>query len=426
MKHKTQSETQLAMAAMATMTTRVERVALGRLSSPLATKSMTMSDGEVNALLNEVLLQCPKSPQVTHVYHGSCVHCLETYQITDENSTMCGSCVMSKKLINMWAMPRGKTVQFPECMRSNKDSGYEFVLRIWRRFKRCPKVLLPNVDFSGSMYEGYMGSLMTSLFLQKEFGLKLFEDFEDYFARSDNIQYEHVFSLEYWSGNLDKSGLLGVFGHLKSGLKGELKDFVEAALPCPRRVYVGTLWSSVFLSKKFENYEETLCVFLRLLNIILETGMGSPNATDPMRLSCGTAQNATEPMRLSYGTAQNAQLEYEAAPDTDTMLKEVGSLFDELTEDDRHTTVKRLKFDNGIYMFHDLVELLISKRTHVFKKESNQNFLSFCLESGMLSDTVMNYGLFTKFILMVVPEYIKDLASACDHIGKEMIRLLSE
>lgn len=387
------------------------------------------------------------------VYHAVCAHCLEKYVLTDLNkSASCGSCEQSSTLINMWAKPRGKAMQFPECVRSNKDAGYEFVSRMWRRFKRCPKMLLPNADFSGSMYEGYMGSLMASLFLQKESVLELFENFDEHFVSSENINYEHAFSLKYWESILEGGDLRTVFGMLKGGLKGGLEDFSGGALPASRRVYVGTLWSTVFLSKKFDRYDETLGVFLRLLNVIVDapevaSGLQSVEFKTPKpapakapRLPLVSWQvdgssvqvvpfaPATASQAVSEGGGGSELLSNECvdAPDTDTLMREMGSMFDELTEDDKHVTVKRLKFDHDTYMFNDLVELLISKRTHVFKKESNQNFLCFCMDSGMLSDTVMNYGLFTKFILMAVPEDIKDLSAACDHIGKEMIRLLRE
>ena len=169
-----------------------------------------------------------------------CASCL----ITNENSN-CPYCSKYVQVIKIWCTPRGRgrskqeASSVPEFSLKHFDGKMKYMLSMWSHFNRSPVKLLPDTNFNGQIYDGYIQSFILSLCLQIFTGYSVCK-----LPSEDN--YIHVFdSRVYKLTKNEKDTLQKVFMSLR------VKDacfFQTSSLPVFTHHYHNTLWTPLFIS----------------------------------------------------------------------------------------------------------------------------------------------------------------------------------
>lgn len=167
-----------------------------------------------------------------------CASCL---QCSFPECTYCSKLI---HIIKIWCTPRGRgkskqVSSVPEFSIKNFDGKLKYMLSMWSHFNRSPIKLLPNTDFKGQLYDGYIKSFILSLCLQTFAGYTVCKlPMED--------DYIHVFDTKlYQLTASEQQTLYNVFMSLRVQ---DAAFFEMSALPVFTHHYHNTLWTSCFIS----------------------------------------------------------------------------------------------------------------------------------------------------------------------------------
>lgn len=193
------------------------------------------------------------------VHGGRCDESICVKCCRQVDHMVCEECKSISEIIHTWSKPRGRTRRLPEFL--NDNSKMLSVLIPWKLYKRNPS----GIDTSGSIYNGYLVSLITNLLLQEHYDVNIS-------CVGDRL---HVFDLSNWSSELkcwsefSMLGLLKVLEELPQNMVVSL--FQAASLPTCEE-YSGKLWSKEFLKKVFGSEIETAaeCFQKRIVTNVLE------------------------------------------------------------------------------------------------------------------------------------------------------------
>jgi hypothetical protein len=83
----------------------------------------------------------------------------------------CESCDIDTGYIAAYCLYRGQTVKHPELIRENQTWPPRFITHTWSHFKRNPAFVKEHGD-PGTIYDGFVESLLVSLMLQTKFEYK--------------------------------------------------------------------------------------------------------------------------------------------------------------------------------------------------------------------------------------------------------------
>lgn len=346
--------------------------------------------------------------------------CFTCFGIT-ENGMPCEACSIDKSIIKTWCNPRGRCYQHPEAKLTNQQAPYAHVIHSWNATNRNPAKIHSGIDFTGSVYDGYLDSLLVSLLLQMH-NMRLFQPF--------NVEERHPFDLAFWK---QLSGIDSVLQELSDSMR--FPDTLSILTKTTYTLhgvndksihyYGNTLWNSHLFQKLFSNYDSIQNKFLALFVRSIPRqdsayGIGSLVSPQPQRLQRLQPQ---QPPIVSQPNDTPPQTHVISPVDlmkTFEGIPSPGSLFNFATTPE-HTTrkhhVKNIYSNMNIHTSNDIICMLMEQKTHCFKSHKIQKLF----DSYNFQSETLNLRMFNMLMAAVTPEDVTDMNAIYDHIGNYMI-----
>ena len=354
--------------------------------------------------------------------------CFTCFGIT-ENDTPCETCSIDKTLIKTWCNPRGRCCQHPETLLTNQQAPYAYIIHSWNAAKRNPSKLHYGIDFTGSVYDGYLDSLLVSLLLQMH-NMRVFQPFKD--------EERHPFDLAFWKQCF--SGIDSVLQELSGSMR--FPDTLSVLTKTTYTLhgvndksihyYGNTLWNSHLFQKLFSNYDNIKNKFLGLFAMDRSIpGQDrsiprSDSAYDRIGSLLSPQQAQQQPQQQSIVLQSNTSPpQTNAISPVDLMktfegIPSPGSLFNFATTPE-HTTrkhyVKNIYSNMNIHTSNDIICMLVEQKTHCFKSHKIQKLF----DSYNFQSETLNLRMFNMLMAAVTPEDVTDMNAIYDHIGNYML-----
>ena len=364
--------------------------------------------------------------------------CYTCFGITkDKDDKPCDRCSKDKSIIKTWCNPRGRNIyQHPEARITNQQAPYTYIRHSWNVTNRNPKMIHPQVDFTGPVYEGYLDSLLVSLVLQMH-NFQAFEPFNDH--------ERHPFDLTFWKQHLH--GIDSVLQELSGNMK-----FPDTLTVLQKTAYTlygvndksihyygRTLWNKHLIPKLFANYLDIKNKFLGLFPQANATIFRQDSAHNVGSLASPPMQQVpdsqvpqqavvVQPNGTRTVSPQQAVI-VQANPvsPVDLMksfegIPSPGSLFNCLIDTTpEHTTrkrhVKSIYSNMNIHTSNDIISMLVEQKTYQFKSHKIQKLF----DSYNFQAETLNLRMFNMLMGAITPDDLTDMNAICDHIGNYMI-----
>lgn len=386
------------------------------------------------------LFSCPITED--NIRRKTCFTCLDITE--DAMQTTCEKCTYDISIIKTWCNPRGRCYQHPEALITNQQQPHPFVIRPWNTCNRNPVKLHPNANFSQSIYDGYLDSLLISLLLQMH-NILIFTPFTEV--------ERHPFDITFWKHSLP--GIESLLQLMSSSIRypetlSVLTNTNYTLLGVNEKsiLYYGkNLWSKHLIPKLFNNYRDIKNKFLELLQVTDDTRSNSPTQQQAIALHTvpqqqqanGTLQAHAQangsllsppPQQLQHQPQPNATIATPTQAPVCDLLKTFegvpspGSLFNYLTNDSvtpEHTTrkhyVKNICSNMNLHTSNDIISALVEQKSHIFKSIKIQKLF----DSYNFQAETLNLTMFSMLMAALTPEDITDMNAIYDHIGNYMI-----
>lgn len=347
--------------------------------------------------------------------------CFSCFSLFDPGKTTCEKCEEDRSLIRTWCNPRGKSCHHPEGAISNQTGTFEHILCPWTTWKRNPSKIHPTYDFSGPIYDGYLDSLLITLFFQK-MGWQV--------IRSLTYGERHPFDYGFWKESI--VGIDALLDELSGCCKypdifSVLKNacYVLVGVNEKSHSYYGDcLWNNTVFGKLFDNYATVRGKFVMML--VGNTSSASP-ITPHIKGSLGTPEAGRTPESLATDLSNIFQTMQTPMP-TSPVGSVPSTFMNYLMGGDpiREVPISRKQYVKSIcsnmYTSVDIITMLLEKRTHVFANDKVQKLVDAC----NFQVETLNFTHFNILMCAVTPENITDTSAIYDHIGHFMLKKREE